>query len=63
MMLQNIKREIIQLGNYGAVNDKIQSYKSFLKLIENNHMFSELLCGNRNPNQNNLLWNRRQSIA
>ena len=51
MMLKNIKREIIQLGNYGAVNDKVQSYKSFVKLIENNHMFSELICGNRNIHQ------------
>jgi len=42
------------LKNYHQIDNKCQSFKSFLKLIENNQMFKELLC-DKSPNVVNLI--------
>lgn len=42
MLLANVKRELLKRGNYHQIDNKCQSFKSFISLIESNRLFSEL---------------------
>ena len=41
-LLTKIKREMVEKGQYNKIDYKCQSFKSFMKLIENNQLFKEL---------------------
>ena len=41
-LLDKVKKELLQRGQYQEVDQKCQSFKSFINLMETNQLFKEL---------------------
>ena len=51
-LLEKIKKELLHRGQYQEVDQKCQSFKSFINLMDSNELFKELRSDSAKMNDN-----------